>query len=395
MFGFLLYLPSLAYMPHYLVLLAFVYLVITNPKYCWHGITQFVSNPNVKVSTNNFIVFTIVLLSLMNMVFHREKFMEFNDFFPYFILLPITFFMAQTVRPTQWLWLLYFIGFECVIGVFQFAVNEPSFFPELLKFPENYDPTLLYYRRAYGLSTSSSTFANKILLALVLVDYLQLKGKLKWTLYTLFFAGFVVTFNRTVLLVVVFYFAFQYIYHNINIRFKPTRFYLNILFLLMVIVGGGFLVMGYSDAIINQFTRSKGELDISGRDHIWAYFFNFIQSNIFFGNGGFKYYFHNGLHAHNSFIQVVANNGIIISIFYFLLIFKNLTRDNLIPVAALVMYSMSQYGIFWGISVMDILLFYFLTRNSGTIDDAPFLRENKNWWLKLLEPNLLKNAPKN
>ena len=85
---------------------------------------------------------------------------------------------------------------------------------------------------------------------------------------------------------------------------------------------------------------------------------------------------------------MVANNGIIISIFYFLLIIKNINRSNLIPVAALLVYSTAQYGVFWGISLMDIILFYFLTRSPGLEDDFPYERENRNWFVKFINPQL-------
>jgi hypothetical protein len=388
MFGFLAYLPSIVYMPHFLIMLLFVYLVITNPKYSFNSVNNFIGNPNIKVTSNNFIVFFIVFASLVNMVFHREKFSQLSDFFPYFILLPVTYYIASVVKPKQWIWLLYFFAFECLIGAFQFITETPTFFPEFFRAPENYDSSLLYYRRAYGLSVSSSTFANKVFLGLLLIDFILPKGKLKNTLLAIFLVGIFVTFNRTVLLAVGFYYGFKFIYNSIEVRFKPSLFYLRFIFVLLVLIGGTFIVFSYSDAIISQFTRDKGELDISGRDHIWAYYLDFISKNIFFGNGGFKYYFINGLHAHNSFIQVVANNGIIISIFYFLLIIKNINRSNLIPVAALLVYSTAQYGVFWGISLMDIILFYFLTRSPGLEDDFPYERENRNWFVKLINPQL-------
>jgi len=392
MFGFLAYLPTIVYVPHFLIMLLFVYLVVTNPKYTFNSLNNFIVKPNIKITSNNFIIFFIVVASLINILYHREKFAQLSDFFPYFILLPVTYYIATVVKPKQWVWLLYFIAFECAIGAIQFITETPTYFQEFFRAPENYDSSLLYYRRAYGLSVSSSNFANKVFLGLLLIDFILPKGKLKNILLVTFLVGIAVTFNRTVLLAVGFYYAFKFIYNSIEVKFKPSLFYLRLMFTLLVFVGGIFVVFNFSDSIISQFTRDKGELDISGRDHIWAYFLDFISNNIFFGNGGFKYYYINGLHAHNSFLQVIANNGVIISLFYFLLILKNINRKNLIPVAALLVYSTAQYGVFWGISLMDIILFYMLTRESGLQDDFDYQRENKNWFMKLLNPQLFSKA---
>src|SRR5690606_15097111 len=120
---------------------------------------------------------------------------------------------------------------------------------------------------------------------------------------------------------------------------------------------------------IGQLTRNRSGLDISGRDHIWAFYVQFISDNILFGNGGYKIYFQGKMHAHNSYLQLLATNGMVIFLLYLTLILKNIGRQNLFVVITLMVYSTAQYGIFWGISIMDIALFYFLFRQTGIADD--------------------------
>ena len=48
------------------------------------------------------------------------------------------------------------------------------------------------------------------------------------------------------------------------------------------------------------------------------------------------------------------------SLLFFTLIFINITKKNWIYIFILFVYSTFQYGIFWGISLTDILFFFFL-----------------------------------
>jgi O-antigen ligase len=122
----------------------------------------------------------------------------------------------------------------------------------------------------------------------------------------------------------------------------------------------GFLVVEFSETIINQFTRNTQKVDLSGREKIWAQYIDQILSNPWFGNASHKVWFK--YHAHNSFLQLIATNGIIISIFYFGFIVTHARRNNLIYLAVMMVYSFFQYGIFWGISIIDIVFYVFLLK---------------------------------
>ena len=84
-----------------------------------------------------------------------------------------------------------------------------------------------------------------------------------------------------------------------------------------------------------------------------------------FGNMSVKlWYNHEGtlFHAHNSFVETLASNGIFIFLLYMFFVLKNLNRYNAKFVMPILVLSVLQYGIFWGISFLDIVFQYFLLR---------------------------------
>jgi len=107
----------------------------------------------------------------------------------------------------------------------------------------------------------------------------------------------------------------------------------------------------------------QGEAILSGRIEIWQKNREFIKHNFFWGNNSYKYYINYygaKAHAHNSYLQILATHGVAIFFLYLLLVFRNIRKDNYIYVIPILIYSLSQYGIFWGFSLTDIVLFIFL-----------------------------------
>ena len=112
--------------------------------------------------------------------------------------------------------------------------------------------------------------------------------------------------------------------------------------------------------LVFQFTRGSGGVELSGRSEIWTFFLLFISDNFIFGNGSVKLYAEGGMHAHNSFLQLLANNGIVLSFLYIAWLGININKNNFIYVISILIFSTAQYGVFWGTSVMDITLFLLL-----------------------------------
>ena len=70
------------------------------------------------------------------------------------------------------------------------------------------------------------------------------------------------------------------------------------------------------------------------------------------------------IHAHNSFLQVIANNGILLGGFLIVLTLAKLNKKNIVYIVPLLVYSLTQYGIFWGTSLTDVVFFALLCKPS-------------------------------
>ena len=125
---------------------------------------------------------------------------------------------------------------------------------------------------------------------------------------------------------------------------------------------------------VSTFTKYSGRNPkdvLSYRDIIYKKNILFIKKHYLFGNNSHKHKvylkaYNTYEHAHNSFLEFASNNGIIISILWFLFILRNINRNNFIYLLAILILSMTQYGIFWGISLLDIIFIYYLCFYSKT-----------------------------
>ena len=374
MLGLIIFISTLVFVPHSFLVLGPIYYLFTKDR---NKLINYKSQP---ININLLLIGLIVLLSFMNILMGSDSLSSFSQLFPYTALMFLGYFYAQTIQKSDLKILIYLILFESFVVILQHFMGISTFFPQLIKEvvqPSDVDTSLLYYNRAYGLSANSSVAALKFFLGFLIIDYLKLKGKLYLVIKILLLIGLYFTFNRTVLVVLFIYMiarisipVLDVLVDLLDLKIKKKRFLITVLgsmaFVLILL-----LAIDNLDNIVTQFTRNKG-LDLSGRDLIWADFISFIKENPLFGNHSLKYYFtehYSGpIHAHNSFLQVMANHGIIISILFFLLIVLNLTWRNVLFVFALILYSLFQYGIFWGVSITDIILFIILFRKQEEFD---------------------------
>jgi len=122
---------------------------------------------------------------------------------------------------------------------------------------------------------------------------------------------------------------------------------------------------------LESIIHSLDSVGTSGRKIIWFNYMAFIWDNPWFGNGSDKLLFkswqqrkesYHLVHAHNSFIQMLGNNSLLITFLYFLFYVSKVRLRNIVPIAAFLLYSCGQYGVFWGMSFGDVffaaLLFY-------------------------------------
>ncbi len=367
MFGVLLYLPTLALIPHYAFFIPLLYLLIKDK-----GEGKLFAFNIRKVDLNIIIIVSICLLSLINKLLFPQKAESFIDFIPYPILMFLSLFYAKKLDSQDLKVLIYLITIESIVVIIEYFLGINTFIPGV----ENMNDVIkehaneFYYSRPFGFSNNSSVIAYKIFLAFILIDFLNLKSKIFSAIRIVLLIAIFLTFNRTIFVTLLLYIALKLLLPFISVfiqllKFKIKRSNLFIIIAsLVMLIGISFLIIEYFETIIFQLTRNKG-LDLSGRDEIWAKFFDFIKSNWIFGNGSYKYevdYYSGMIHAHNSFIQTIANNGVVITLLFITLIMVNLRRSNLLYIFMLVVYSLFQYGFFWGISLLDIVLFVFLIR---------------------------------
>lgn len=350
-----IFLPTLIFFPHFLYTFGILYI----PQ-------------KIKFNLNILIIIFIILLSFLNQLFSYNTVIIYNknflSFTPYYFFILITYYIAQSINERTIKYVIIFICVETVVALIEFFYNVPTFFPNLVTsdLTKYYGyKGLLYYSRAFGMSNNSSELAYKIFISLLLIDTIDFKVSFKRILFIIFSFGILVTFNRSVILSLIVFYFFKTLSNilriiKIDLR-KIPRVYFIYFFLTLILI---ILLLYYFNYIKLQFTRGISfKIDTFKRNEIFNYFYNFILSHPFFGNGSFKlfYLFQNKFyHAHNSFLQIIATNGIIISLLYFTLLFRNVNKNNFNYILSIIVLSLTQYAIFWGISILDIFTFYFL-----------------------------------
>ncbi len=347
-----------------------------------------------------------------------------RDYYSAFMLLPFlliigkNFFTEQTKKI-----FIAFVLVEIGIGILEYCLSVRTFFfKELIISDFNHDS--FYTSRVYGLASNSPIFALRVFIALTFLFQLKIRLRINLILSVLLLIGLTITFNRTILLVflaLVFFTSIKSLVAVLiskKINFKDPLFiqYISIALIVFICIqipkfkdsftkGDQTEVTEVPDSwknsskppvyscsylntiaikepgelILPEFIKEKlvaaaANINSSGRTIIWMNYLSYIYNHPIKGNrtskimlridnkkGHFDY-----LHAHNSFIQYAATNGLILTILVlFLFVFK-WKRKNSILILCVVIYSQLQYGILWGISLLDIYFIYLIcsTKNS-------------------------------
>ena len=365
MIGFLLYLCTVFKVSHYLYIIPFLILFIINIKKIDFNFS--------KIKLNYLIILFIVILSFINILLSKNN--NLIDYIPYTLLMIAGYFIAEHIKKRDLQIIVLFIVLETLVAVVEYLLGINTIFYKSDIFRKYSSEALFYYTRTYGLSANSSIYALKLLMAILMIDYFNLfKSNIKNIIKIIILAGLVFSFSRTVLIVVLFYYILIFIipvikvFKNPYFKFSIKKYYNYFavsLFVIAVIVSIDF----YKKTFYTQITRGKSNIELSGREIIWPQFINKIKKDPIFGNHSKKFYadYHgvkNAIHGHNSFLQVLANNGVIIFVLFIVLLFINITKYNIIFILAIILYSMTQYGIFWGISLLDIFMFMLFIYNT-------------------------------
>lgn len=293
------------------------------------------------------------------------------------ILLPLTFLAAYCIADRKvFRALLLLTSIEVVFGCFEYAFGTTSFFTSLPKQYDFIDYESLYHTRVFGFGENSTYLAQKAILGIVLLYFVDL-GLKTWQLLGFFTAmtiGLVITFGRTTLVVFAFCILFYFLVKAINVLFKRQIIFQNWNKSLAWVTLGlvGFIAATFS-FWVRQFTRldlipraldedsvlndlGMGNIEMAGRRDLWTKAIEFIGEHPWFGNNGERYLIQ-GVHAHNSFLEFAATHGLLLLGVLLFFILKHVNKANFIFVGMMVLYSMGQFGILWDISFLDIVFY--------------------------------------
>lgn len=323
----------------------------------------------LKLNSNNQMSFVIILVISVISIGNNFWYTSVSGNAPSLPFLPLmilSFFIVQFFDERIMKWLLWLIVIEIFIAAIEYILGVSSIFKNNPNYFE-FSNEALYYRKVAGLSDSSSVLSYKVMTGLFITHFINVNKNYKKTLYIIMIAGIIFSFNRTVIVSsLLFLIVINYRYIK-SFASKPLVF-ISIIFLLCL---SGILIFPMaSEYLMLQFARgdvSKG-VDLSSRSYIWIEYWKLISQSPFFGSGSYKTfvtipevgYEGHPFHAHNSFLMLLSTQGVFISILMGVLILINMNRKNIIYIVAIFIYSMAQYGVFWGVSFLDIMLFCFL-----------------------------------
>jgi len=339
--------------------LAFIYLVISLiGGYCLLDRLK-----SKKILKSDYYLLFFLFLSVLIFIFGdgiRENISgkSKNDYLPYTIFIVTTIFFARFLNREVFKYIFIFILIEISIGLLEYVFGVPYIIEPLTKAETEFGSTdILYYNKVYGLSAVTSVFAQKVFIGILLLYFLKIEKYIKIFLL-ICFTGLLITFNRTAIVSSLFFLGLIVMSSYKKMKFN-YKFILIISFFIICAI-----VYKYIDILILQFFKGKSDIDYSGRDVIFENFWIFIQQNILFGNFVQKVWMEltagKIYHGHNSFLETLASLGLILFILLIIYFLQIIKRKSLIYILPILLYSFFQYGILWGVSLLDIVFFFII-----------------------------------
>lgn len=349
MLGALLFLPSFWFMPHVVYLLPLVYLAATGRL-------------RLGFDDRNFNLLMIwvgfgLLFALIGL-FDRTSEIDSAQYIPWFPLVLITYLYAKALTRSDLNIYLSLVLIEVLVICLESSSQVPTFFFDWSvsrTFHGLEEEGLLYFSRPYGFDENSSGPSYRLLIAACILSISKLPSKLS-VLYGIIIAiGLTLTFNRTTLISAALLMVVSVVPGVVASKKR-------VIILVVLVLASSLSVYLYGELLAGQFSRNQEEVGLSGRDVVWGYYWNQIYQNPILGNFMDKVYFlWNGrdYHAHNSYLQLFATAGVPMGLLYLYIVFRNLNRNNFAILAAFAVHGMAQYSFGWGVSFVDIFLFFF------------------------------------
>lgn len=280
-------------------------------------------------------------------------------------LLVICALLGRWINPSTVRWLLVFICLEAAVCGIQIALKQPYVFAgqrdAILSSGETEwgSTDLLYFNRAYGLSTNSSVVAQKCMLGVMMLFAVNIRRWWRLVAALLLAVGLYCTFNRSALIAVVFFLSLKgaAVFLRVSAKRQLQVFAILILTTAFLAVKG--------PQIREQFLRGNLERSVvqeSGRLGLLTAATETIAANPVVGNYSQRFeVMENGvpLHLHNSWLQLLADHGVV-GLLLIAHAVSLVRMRNLPAFLALALYSVVQFGLFGKISLINVMFYYFM-----------------------------------
>ena len=352
MLAFLIWLPTLYFLPQYLYFLPILFVLFFRKGLIFERLKI------KKYKQAFYIIYLITFFSIINYLFGINSVNSYKNIIPPVLYLG-TFLIVLGLRKKDLKLIFLFLIIEVFFIYIELFLKINTIYFWQKDFKHFIHISSWYSFRPHGLSSGSSTMGYKLLVLLLLFDFLNLNTKIYKVLKLLTIGALFIVFSRTPIIAYLIYVLLK------NIK----RFNIKI-FILLILVSLFFLffIELYGKMIYHLLTA--GSASASYRFILWKEQFDFICNHIIFGNHSFKLlvpldvYGPNVLeHAHNSFIEILSTYGIIIFLLYNLLIITFINKYNFLYIIAFIILSLYQYAIFWQISFVDIVFLFILLSN--------------------------------
>ena len=428
LYAFLLFFATLYFSNEYFYLAIPVSILIFNTKSLLNNKNDILA----RKSLQRIILLTAiyVIASYVNKLVNGHPIGSLKEYYASFLLFPVLLFSAALIDLRKvFKFFIYFVAFEAVIGLIEYYFGVRSFFLENIA-EVNSSSEYLYDHRVNGLSLSSSIFSLKLLVSIIAIEFSIIKKRLKIILKGLLFIGILISFNRALIVSILIFWMVLFVYQLFTCKTYNLKnsFKIALNFLLFT---GVFLLFSNHNLLVemqkknpekqqlemkfkslekkltfNDFKETKqtdffpkmkegSELDTnlrankifynsakgfntSGRTLIWMNYIAYIDQHMWFGYGSDKLLFKavdqdnkkiKLIHAHNSFLQLLATNGLPISMLFIVIIWLVWTKKNFLFLIPILIFSTFQYGIFWGFSLLDLFFFSILMYPSKLLDE--------------------------
>lgn len=324
------------------------------------------------------LVWLFSLAALANLVLHLDQFDPGQHSSAMaVVLVAVSATLAPSMSPRSLKVFVVLTCLEVLVGAFEYATGKVALTAgqaaragqEL-----SLDSDLLYDLRVFGLSANSSLLAEKVFLSFAIV--MAMPGMFRsrhWPL-ALLAAGLFLSFNRTAILCT----ALLSLLYVLSGRLRAGR-----MLLLALVIGAGALAAAqYWDELLVQATRgSVDELSYSelSRLYFWERSLEVVQADPLFGNGSLTFRIEDPVtgipqHAHNSLAMILATHGLIAPAFLLAYIALRTGSHNWRPLVGFAAFSLTQYFVFWNLSVPDLVMFWFLGQQGVKACATPALR---------------------